>query len=66
MQIATNSQAFSRESHFEMKPAGYLTGGYVLQMATPIIEQPAWFKPRSFHTFATWILVALEENLWAQ
>lgn len=66
MQIATNNQAFSRESHFEMKAPGSLCGGFMLTMATPVIEQPAWFKPKSFHTFATWIIVALEENLWAQ
>lgn len=30
------------------------------------IEAPSWFKPKSFHSFATWIVVALEEALWAQ
>jgi hypothetical protein len=29
------------------------------------VDQPAWFKPKSFHSFATWVIVALEENLWA-
>ena len=66
MQLATNNQALSRESHFEMKPPGVLSCGYMLTMPTPVIEQPAWFKPKSFHSFATWIIVALEENLWAQ
>ncbi len=26
---------------------------------------PPWFKPKTFHTFPTWVIVALEENLWA-
>jgi hypothetical protein len=26
---------------------------------------PPWFKPKTFHSFATWVVVALEENLWA-
>jgi hypothetical protein len=30
-----------------------------------VVDQPAWFKPKSFHSFATWVIVALEENLWA-
>lgn len=35
-------------------------------LTSGIIESPAWFKPKSFHTLPTWVIVALEENLWAQ
>jgi len=31
-----------------------------------VIEYPHWFKPKSFHSFATWVIVSLEENIWAQ
>ena len=54
MSYATKNQAFQSSCQFETK--GQNT----------VIEQPSWFKPNSFHSFATWIIVALEENLWAQ
>jgi hypothetical protein len=31
-----------------------------------VIERPNWFGPRSFNSLAMWIVVTLEENLWAQ
>ena len=74
MALATGNQAFSSCCQFEQRPSqpggGPSTSspaaGNPQGASTTAIEQPAWFKPKSFHTFATWIIVALEENLWAQ
>lgn len=29
------------------------------------IETPGYFKPERFNSFAAWVAVTLEENLWA-
>ena len=31
-----------------------------------VIEKPNWFSPKSFNSLAFWLVVTLEENLWAQ
>lgn len=77
MALATNNQAFTCVCNFELKPTSANNGAGSSSVSsagvsasptlfTTSIEQPAWFKPKSFHTFATWVIVALEENLWAQ
>jgi hypothetical protein len=64
MLFATNNQAFTSPCQFETKAP--VSGTTPATAVSPTIEQPTWFKPKSFHSLAMWVIVALEENLWAQ
>ncbi|CDW86887.1 UNKNOWN [Stylonychia lemnae] len=55
MGYATESLAFSNPSQFF----------YDNKNLQNLIEYPGWFKPKSFQSFATWVIVTLEENIWA-
>ena len=73
MALATNNLAFKSSCPFQLKiptTSSQQTNSSlsVNPSSQPLIsiEQPAWFKPKTFHTMAIWVIVALEENLWAQ
>lgn len=66
MLFATNNQAFTSPCQFETKIPASASQMTPAPGVTPTIEQPSWFKPKSFHSLAMWVIVALEENLWAQ